>query len=180
MPQQFYKISDSLRLALKNPIGSLVSDRIISRELLKESVFDKADLVTSVGDRTTERLEELSLYPNLEIIDSIEKRSPRRILPWIGSESSHLRVNNPAGEISKESLTALKRCKEIFEKDRKARLRILISGEEDLLALPVLAFLPGRVFVLYGQPNEGMVFADSKYSRQKCLGYLGELGINSL
>jgi uncharacterized protein (UPF0218 family) len=36
-------------------------------------------------------------------------------------------------------------------------VRIVVSGEEDLLALPLFAMVPNGSVVLYGQPLEGMV-----------------------
>jgi len=36
-------------------------------------------------------------------------------------------------------------------------VRIIVTGEEDLLVLPVAVFAPGNSVVLYGQPNEGLV-----------------------
>jgi uncharacterized protein (UPF0218 family) len=36
-------------------------------------------------------------------------------------------------------------------------VRILVTGEEDLLALPLFVIVPNGSVVLYGQPLEGMV-----------------------
>jgi GTP-dependent dephospho-CoA kinase len=36
-------------------------------------------------------------------------------------------------------------------------VRIVVSGEEDLLALPLFVMVPNGSVVLYGQPLEGMV-----------------------
>ena len=35
--------------------------------------------------------------------------------------------------------------------------KIVINGEEDLLALPAVLFAPEGSFVVYGQPKEGVV-----------------------
>ena len=36
-------------------------------------------------------------------------------------------------------------------------IRILVTGEEDLLVLPVCIHAPENSVVMYGQPNEGLV-----------------------
>ena len=36
-------------------------------------------------------------------------------------------------------------------------LFLVVDGEEDLLALPSILFAPLNAYVLYGQPNEGIV-----------------------
>ncbi len=174
-----------MRPALKKPLGELVKEESLSRSLLLAKVFSKKAaeddvIVASIGDRTTERLEEYGFTPNLEIIDSVERRTPRSLLPWRGSEVSILYANNPAGGISAESLETLKKCSMIFTKDPRAKLRVVVSGEEDLLTLPVIAFMPGRVIAMYGQPGEGMVIADSLTSREACTSYLKEIGIVNL
>jgi hypothetical protein len=35
--------------------------------------------------------------------------------------------------------------------------KIIVDGEEDLLAIPMFAHLPKNSVLVYGQPNEGMV-----------------------
>ena len=36
-------------------------------------------------------------------------------------------------------------------------MRILVSGEEDLLLVPALARAPAGAILMYGQPGEGLV-----------------------
>ena len=36
-------------------------------------------------------------------------------------------------------------------------VQIVVTGEEDLLVLPVCVHAPQNAIVLYGQPNEGLV-----------------------
>lgn len=170
-----------MRSALKKPVGEFIRDDLVTKELIQRKAFDKKDaIIVSIGDRTTERLEEFGLSPNLEIIDSIERRSPREPLPWKRDNIYLFIANNPAGCISEEALKVLGKCSETLKKDASAKLRLLITGEEDLLTLPVLAFFPGRVIALYGQPGEGMVIADSEVSRKSCASYLREIGVFSL
>jgi GTP-dependent dephospho-CoA kinase len=172
---------DHLKAKVKSPVGELIPDSKITRELLAKKAFSKKRVVVSVGDRTTERLLESKLYPNLEIIDAIEKRAKRSWIPWRGERERVLRVDNPAGTITEEALTALKQCLELIRGRPDLPARLEVSGEEDLLVLPIVAFFPTDTLVLYGQPNEGMVIveasADHASSSRKIL---SEIGINSL
>jgi uncharacterized protein (UPF0218 family) len=36
-------------------------------------------------------------------------------------------------------------------------VRIIVTGEEDLLVLPVAIYAPDNSVIFYGQPNEGLV-----------------------
>jgi hypothetical protein len=36
-------------------------------------------------------------------------------------------------------------------------VKVIVDGEEDLLALPIITIAPEKAVVLYGQPLEGMV-----------------------
>ena len=37
---------------------------------------------------------------------------------------------------------------------------VLVDGEEDLAVLPLILILPDSSVILYGQPNEGVVFCE--------------------
>jgi GTP-dependent dephospho-CoA kinase len=137
-------------------------------------------LIASVGDRTTERLIEFDLHPNLEVIDGIERRTDRDDLAWKGEESRILRAENKAGGINPEALHALARCFELVKMSPLNRVRLSIEGEEDLLVLPIVAFYPARSISLYGQPGEGLVIVDSQSARETCRLYLQEMGITKI
>jgi uncharacterized protein (UPF0218 family) len=62
------------------------------------------------------------------------------------------RCSNPAGTISQEAITILKKSLSCA-----FPVRIIVQGEEDMLALPVFVFAPTGALVLYGQPKKGLV-----------------------
>lgn len=64
-------------------------------------------------------------------------------------------VDNPAGIITDELIRTL--C-EAFASEKL--LRIFVRGEEDLATLPVILLAPIGAVVLYGQPDEGVVFVE--------------------
>jgi uncharacterized protein (UPF0218 family) len=39
-------------------------------------------------------------------------------------------------------------------------VKVIVDGEEDMLALPIISIAPQETFVLYGQPLEGMVIVN--------------------
>ena len=77
-------------------------------------------------------------------------------------------------------LAELNQCLNFILRNRQTTIRLVIDGEEVLLALPVIAFLPEDTVVFYGQPGEGMVVVNSDESRQNAKRILEQLGIVSL
>ena len=152
-----YKIDEKLREELKRPLGDLIEDSMVSSkaaELLKNKT------IISVGDRTTERLKELGITPRVEIVDGLEKRKSR---PVPASDAGMtITVKNPAGEITKNSIEAIK-C--AIRTGR--RTRIVVEGEEDLLAIPCIIYSRRGWVIAYGQPNEGMVIVRVTESKKR-------------
>jgi hypothetical protein len=91
------------------------------------------------------------IIPSLQIIDAKEKRT-KRTPPSNENVATIISCNNPAGEITKESIATIKKA---FKS--KTPVRINVNGEEDLLVLPVCIYAPKNAIVMYGQPNEGLV-----------------------
>ena len=60
-------------------------------------------------------------------------------------------VSNPAGTITNEALMAVKLGIE------NPPSKIMVNGEEDLLALPCIVYAPDNTAIYYGQRNEGIV-----------------------
>ena len=60
-------------------------------------------------------------------------------------------VSGP-GYIAKDAIIAIKQ----WAKNPKTTL-LVVDGEEDLLALPAIAYVPLGNVVFYGQPQEGLV-----------------------
>ena len=63
-----------------------------------------------------------------------------------------LKIDNPAAEITLESIEIIKKAFEMT-----SPVRLIVNGEEDLLVLPVCIHAPENSVVLYGQPNKGLV-----------------------
>jgi GTP-dependent dephospho-CoA kinase len=170
-------ISDKLRAELKVPIGRVIPDDQVTKDVVLP-YFQKGGMTVCVGDRTTERIQGFGLSPNLEIVDSLERRKVRQAPLNDKSENRILlRAENAAGSISADSLEKIRQSLTLTKNGSKVRLEV--DGEEDLLALPIIAFYPEGTVTFYGQPGVGLVVVTSKESRDRSTAILKDMRINS-
>ena len=166
---------------LKEPFGNLIADKNITRSRL-DTILKNAKKIISVGDATTERLISFGIIPNVSVIDGKERRMKRdninnsslnhdRIGKTIFKE---LKCSNEAGTISKKAVEVLENALRI-----PSPVRIIVDGEEDLLALPLLLIVPEGSVLMYGQPYEGLVVVkiNSKV-RKKAKDLMDRIGMN--
>ncbi len=143
------KLPDSLREQLKIPLGILLPESQADKNNIQKYLSENSYIIT-VGDRTTEKMIGFGLIPSLQIIDGQEKRKKRE--PPKLENATELTVDNPAAEITPQSISLIKEAFTL-----QSPVRLLVNGEEDLLVLPVCVHAPDNAIVLYGQPNEGLV-----------------------
>jgi hypothetical protein len=143
------KLPDSLRDQLKIPLGILLPESQTDKTNIKKHLSENSYIIT-VGDRTTEKMIEFGLIPSLQIIDSQEKRVKRE--PPKLANATELTVDNPAAEITLQSIDIIKKAFTMHPP-----VRLSVNGEEDLLVIPACIHAPENSIVLYGQPNEGLV-----------------------
>jgi GTP-dependent dephospho-CoA kinase len=144
---------------LKEPFGNLIPDKNITIGRL-HATLKNAKKIISVGDATTERLISFGIIPNISVIDGKERRMKRGNINNSLSNGdqtdktifNELRCCNEAGTISKKAV-------EILEDALRTSspVRIIVDGEEDLLALPLFLIVPEGSILMYGQPYEGLV-----------------------
>ena len=146
------KLPNSLRDQLKTPLGILLPIGQDTKENIQKYLLDESYIIT-VGDRTTEKMIEYGIIPSLQIIDGFEKRKQREF-PKLGN-ASELMIDNPAAEITLQSIEIIKKAFEMTPP-----IRFTVNGEEDLLVLPVCFHAPKNSVVLYGQPNKGLVLVE--------------------
>ena len=143
------KLPDFLREQLKIPLGILLPESQTDKINIQKHISENS-YVISVGDRTTEKMIDFGLIPSLQIIDGQEKREKRE--PPKLENTTELIVENPAAEITSQSMSVIKKAFVL-----QPPVRLFVTGEEDLLVLPVCVYAPENAVVLYGQPNEGLV-----------------------
>jgi uncharacterized protein (UPF0218 family) len=143
------RLPENLRDQLKKPLGILLLDSDADKINISKNI-PLGSFIITVGDATTEKMIRFGFNPSLQIVDSLEKRNKRN-LPEGGAETI-LTCVNPAAEITPESISLIQKAFGM-----KPPVRIIVSGEEDLLVLPVAIHAPNNSVILYGQPNEGLV-----------------------
>ncbi|MDA4135599.1 MAG: GTP-dependent dephospho-CoA kinase family protein [Thaumarchaeota archaeon] len=139
-----------MRRRLKRPVGILYApDKLKTKAFL--TALRSAPLVISVGDRVTESLQALGRTPDLQVVDGFERRVKRQApdVPFVRVFAAA----NPAGTITPEAVHAI-----IAALAGETPARVLIDGEEDLLAIPAIWAAPLGSSLYYGQPGKGVVF----------------------
>ena len=124
------------------------------------------------------------LYADFE--DAIPKIKEASFLISVGDQTDHnhdiirteniLEADNPAGTITENLWETIEEAISLTLKDSENRI-IVVKGEEDLAVLPCLLVAPENAVVLYGQPNEGLVFVnvfEGKDKATKLMTYLIE------
>ena len=142
-----------LRSELKPPLGSIYTDA--------DRLLDDATMpIVAVGDVVTYHLLEAGHTPAVALVDertereSVDRAVKSAVLSDNGPAAFDTRcsVSNPAGALTAELLTTLRRTVDADESTL-----VVVDGEEDLAALPAILAVPDGASVVYGQPGEGMV-----------------------
>ncbi len=144
-----YLLPHEMRAGLARPKGKLFSSVETKGAVFAKAVASSSFVVT-VGDRVTETLGGMGRVPDVQIVDAKENRNARE-LPNVPFAELH-EVRNPAGSITEEAIEGIRRA---FQGRKPAR--VLVNGEEDLLAMPALVLAPPSASLFYGQPGQGIV-----------------------
>lgn len=142
----------SEREALREPMGAVFSTM---QDVI--SAFGNETIFIAVGDIVAESLMKLGKPAAISIIDGKTRRElvsqhGIKSFPEIMSRAT----DNPAGTITQKAAKSIMAALRDFEATHKRQL-IVVSGEEDLLAIPAILLSPLHVVVLYGQFNVGII-----------------------
>jgi uncharacterized protein (UPF0218 family) len=155
-------LKEELRRILKKPMGQLFPNFEDAIELIKESKF-----FISVGDETTMNLLKNDLIPNLAIIDnSIQRKLHNKDLNYT---KNVFKVDNPPGSITDQLWETIDLA---IKKSVNENQLIVVNGEEDLAVLPCCLMAPDYGIILYGQPNQGLVFLRVSDIKEKAEKYI--------
>lgn len=151
---------------LKEPFGTLIRDNEVTIDLVTE-ILKKAPKVIAVGDTTTEKLVGFGFIPDISVTDCMEKRVIKASkFEYPVDKTIHL--DNKPGELSEQVVLEVKKL--ILANAYDSKIRIIIKGEEDLVALPFLMYSPNNWVICYGQPNEGLVIVQvTEDSKKKAM-----------
>ena len=82
----------------------------------------------------------------------VDHRIMRETIKPIKLNREYVNVVNKKSTISAESQFVLKDLAETCK-----HIAVIVDGEEDLLVLPLMVYMPVNSVIVYGQPSEGMV-----------------------
>lgn len=105
-------------------------------------------LVVAVGDAVSRTMLSAGIRVDIMVIDHREQRTPAGDF---SPKRKTIHASNEAGTIEPAAVHA------ISDAVKLGNAVVAIDGEEDLLTLPALLSAPVGAFIVYGQPNEGIV-----------------------
>ena len=153
-----FVLNNNMISEFKKPLGKLYPN-------FEDAIPDikKADFLISVGDQTTKNLKDNDLTPHLGVIDNrIQRKDHSHDL----IQNNILEANNPAGTITDDLWETIESAIKAINADGIKR-QIVVKGEEDLAVLPCILIAPEDTIILYGQPNEGLVYVKASDVKSK-------------
>ncbi|MGB9740408.1 MAG: GTP-dependent dephospho-CoA kinase family protein [Candidatus Bathyarchaeia archaeon] len=147
-----YILTTELRTKLKKPLGILIQGSFNETMAHIKDIIEseKPSAVISVGDTVSKNLVENGIIPKLAIVDNKVMR--KKTVPVAIPAEKTLTTANPAGTITEEAITTIKKALQCG-----SNVKILVNGEEDLLALIAVLNAPQNSLIIYGQPHQGVV-----------------------
>ena len=168
-----FGLPEELRSSLAKPMGRVFSENEVNGPEF-ENLVRESPMVVTVGDRVTETLGNMGRTPDVQVVDGFERRKPRE--PPKVPYSRLIRVRNPAGSLTSDAIEGMGRA---FE-GRKP-VRVLVEGEEDLMAMLAIAMAPVSAIVFYGQPGMGVVVVKANaVAKSRDRAILAKMGIVGL
>ncbi|MDG6947413.1 MAG: DUF359 domain-containing protein [Nitrososphaerota archaeon] len=164
-----FKLPENLRAKLSEPLGHVFGPQETAGEEFARLAKD-ASMVVTVGDKVTETLHHIGATPAVHVVDGVERRSKRELpdVPY----ARVVKVSNPAGTLTQDAIEGMRGA---FA--GKKPVRVLVDGEEDLIAMLAIAMAPVSATVFYGQPGAGVVAvkvdAVSKARNRRVLSAMG-------
>ena len=168
-----YELPQGMRPRLAKPLGKLFKGEGTKNRHFADAVLE-AKMVITVGDKVTETVYALGRIPDVQVVDGFERRMKR--LPPEVPYSRLIEVKNPAGFLTREAIAGVR----VAFRGRKPA-RVLVEGEEDLVAIPIIALAPSSAVIFYGQPGIGIVAvrADARVkARNRSI--MAEMGIRDM
>lgn len=150
-------LPQTLRPRLRNPLGKIIKEESYKKTAEKLIQYIRPlhpTLIVSVGDIITYSLINAGLVPDIQIIDFKTRRKKIALdlplYPWAKKS-----INNP-GTINRRTANLINQAIKTFL-DLGKKQQLIISGEEDLTALPTILLAPLRSIILYGQMGLGAI-----------------------
>lgn len=147
------RLTSELKERLKEPIGILIegqpNENIDKMKRIVEEIRPVA--IAVVGDVVSSMAMAAGIPVKIYVADGKIMRSIAG-LERAGSVDITVRVRNPPSFITRESIDILRRATEY-----NGSVWVWVEGEEDLMVIPLVLFMPVGSIVIYGQPHRGFV-----------------------
>lgn len=165
-----YKLPKELRSSFRDPIGKLFTGNFDTAAKEASNYIKNSNpiITMSIGDFCTKTLFDVGFFSDIVIYDNKTHRTQEVVL---NLDSYHyFETFNPPEWILIEGWDCIKTAI-AFCIENNCRVRVHITGEEDLLVIPAIILLPLESIVVYGQPKmnteEGIVVAPITSSLKK-------------
>lgn len=140
------KLNPRLRQELKKPFGR-ISEKVEGQPAGR--------LIVCVGDKASKSFVEAGMNPKIIVYDGLTMRQPVEIPESLtGYPGREVELSNEPGTLNKEAFKVLEMAFGL-----EGNTKILVDGEEDLVTLAAIRQAPEDALIVYGQPNEGLVYA---------------------
>lgn len=141
-----------MRGELGKPFGDVLPEDRAQDAFVQDS--DNKKIIIAVGDRTTKRILDAGITPVLSVIDLKVDRKP--FMPFeqfqFPKDIVVIKVTSGPGFIAADAVRAIGMWAKV-----PVETVIIVTGEEDLIALPLFVHAPDGSVVYYGQPESGLV-----------------------
>ncbi|MFH0748435.1 MAG: GTP-dependent dephospho-CoA kinase family protein [Candidatus Bathyarchaeota archaeon] len=111
---------------------------------------EKPPMVIAVGDVVSDNMVKYKIGPQVLVVDN--KTTRESFLSVAMDVDQTLNLKNPPQMLADEAWTVMQ---EAIGSGKKTR--ILVEGEEDLISIVAVLCAPLGSFVVYGQPQQGIV-----------------------
>ena len=170
------QMPESAEKALKKPLGILYDgpedDTSVAIENAISDLTSRTGKIVAVGDICVSALRNKEIIPDIAVVDGITKREilPDSLKPNKEGYDEIITCKNPAGYITPEFSDCL-----IAAAKANHKVLIIVNGEEDLAPIILHLALPLNAYLIYGQPNKGIVLCrSSEYAKKRCKSRLND------
>jgi cytidyltransferase-like protein len=141
------KLEEKHKAQLRKPQGKLIK----SEEYIDIASLKAATKVATIGDIATQAFLRSGLRVNFAVVDFRTQNKQHIWEPQEYWKQGMSDIKNPAGQIASSATSKL------FELVSQGDCLFTVTGEEDLLAIPMVLSLPLGSLLYYGQPSGGIV-----------------------
>jgi cytidyltransferase-like protein len=160
--KEIFVLPENAREEMRRPLGEIFTDM---QEVVE--TLDSDSMVIAVGDIVSESLLRIDKQAGVSVIDGKTRRE------FLNSDYSvsfgdtiKTETQNQQGTIMQDAVTTLQKSFTKYLATQEKQL-IVVSGEEDLLAIPAILLAPLSAVVVYGQFDQGIVVVNVSEQNKK-------------